>query len=61
MAVRVAEWPEKYGIDGIDLDLEEGAGAQRAAGENMVHFIRKLRTLVPNLIISQPVYGYPQV
>jgi hypothetical protein len=26
MAERVAEWPKKYGIDGIDLDLEEGAG-----------------------------------
>ena len=26
MAERVAEWPERYGIDGIDLDLEDGAG-----------------------------------
>ena len=26
MAERVAEWPKKYGIDGIDLDLEDGAG-----------------------------------
>ncbi len=61
MAVRVAKWPEMYGIDGIDLDLEEGAGAHKQAGVNMVHFIRKLRTLVPNMIISQPAYGYPQV
>jgi len=61
MAVKVSEWPEKYGCDGIDLDLEEGAGAQKEAGPNMIHFIRKLRELKPDMIISQPVYGYPQV
>ena len=61
MAVKVAEWPEKYGCDGIDLDLEEGAGSLKEAGPNMVHFIRKLRELQPDIIISQPVYGYPQV
>ncbi len=26
MAVKVAEWPKKYNCDGIDLDLEDGAG-----------------------------------
>jgi hypothetical protein len=26
MAVKVAEWPEKYNCDGIDIDLEDGAG-----------------------------------
>merc|ERR1712129_310662 len=26
-----------------------------------IHFIRKLRELKPDLIISQPVYGFPQV
>jgi hypothetical protein len=26
MAEKVAEWPEKYNCDGIDLDLEDGAG-----------------------------------
>jgi len=61
MAVKVAEWPEKYGCDGIDLDLEEGAGANEEAGPNMIHFIRRLRELKPALIISQPVYGNPQV
>ena len=25
---QVSTWPEKYGCDGIDLDLEEGAGAR---------------------------------
>jgi len=61
MAERVAKWPEMYNCDGIDLDLEEGAGARAKAGPNMVHFIRKLRQLQPKMIISQPTYGYPQV
>ena len=66
MAVNVAGWPEKYGCDGIDLDLEEGAGARREAGPNMIHFIRKIREIrkaagLPRMIISQPTYGYPQV
>jgi len=61
MAEKVAEWPDKYGCDGIDLDLEEGAGAKKEAGPNMIHFIRKLRELKPDMIITQPVYGYPQV
>ena len=26
MAEKVAEWPEKYSCDGIDIDLEDGAG-----------------------------------
>ena len=61
MAVRVAEWPEKYGIDGIDLDLEDGAGDTPKAGPNMIHFVRKLRALQPKMIIGQPTYGFPQV
>merc|ERR1711872_124164 len=61
MAVKVAKWPELYGCDGIDLDLEEGAGSNKIAGKNMVHFIRKLKELNPNIIVSQPTYGYPQV
>ena len=28
MAERVAKWPTEYNCDGIDLDLEEGAGAR---------------------------------
>jgi len=61
MAVKVAKWPELYGCDGIDLDLEEGAGSNKIAGKNMVHFIRKLKQLNPNIIVSQPTYGWPQV
>ncbi len=61
MAEKVAEWPRQYQCDGIDLDLEEGAGAHKKAGENMIHFIRRLRQLQPDIIISQPTYGYPAV
>merc|ERR1712183_283261 len=61
MAEKVAEWPELYGCDGIDLDLEEGAGSNKIAGPNMVHFVRKLKQLKPNMIVSQPTYGWPQV
>ena len=57
MAEKVAEWPEKYGCDGIDLDLEEGAGSNKIAGPNMVHFVRKLKQLNPSMIVSQPTYG----
>jgi len=61
MAEKVAKWPEQYGCDGIDLDLEEGAGSRKEAGRNMIHFIRRLKELSPSIIVSQPVYGYPQV
>ena len=54
MAERVATWPQKYGIDGIDLDLEDGAGDTPKAGPNMIHFVKKLRhslyiSTAPNL------------
>ena len=61
MAEIVASWPDEYGCDGIDLDIEEGAGEQEEAGPNLVHFIRKLRKLQPDIIIGQPTYGYPFV
>merc|ERR1711971_808709 len=43
MALQVAHW-KTYGADGIDLDLETGAGDQPAAGVNMFYFIQKLRS-----------------
>ena len=61
MAAKVALWPEKYGCDGIDLDIEDGAGDAAGAGPNMIHFIRKLRELNPKMIIGQPTYGFPAV
>ena len=32
MAEKVAEWPSKYNCDGIDLDLEDGAGRRSVNG-----------------------------
>ena len=61
MAEKVAKWPELYGCDGVDLDLEDGAGDTPKAGPNMIHFVRKLRELQPTMIIGQPTYGFPQV
>ena len=61
MAAKVALWPEQYGCDGIDLDIEDGAGDAAGAGPNMIHFIKKLRELNPKMIIGQPTYGFPAV
>lgn len=61
MAEKVATWPDLYNCDGIDLDIEEGAGSKPEAGPNMVHFVRRLRELKPDIIVGQPTYGYPQV
>jgi len=61
MAEQVAKWKDDYNVDGIDLDIEEGAGDHKEAGANLVHFIRKLKSLQPDLIVSQPTYGWPQV
>lgn len=61
MAEKVALWPEEYGCDGIDLDIEDGAGDAPGAGTNMIHFIKKLRQLNPKMIIGQPTYGFPAV
>ena len=57
----MATWRGLYNIDGIDLDIEAGAGDRAEAGPNMVHFIRRLKSLQPEMIVSQPTYGYPQV
>ena len=61
MAEKVAQWPDLYGCDGIDLDLEEGAGNPPEAGPNMIHFVRKLKELNPKMYVNQPVYGFPNV
>jgi hypothetical protein len=60
-AEEVAQWPELYGCDGIDFDIEEGAGSRPEAGPNLVHFMKRLRQLQPDIIIGQPTYGYPQI
>ena len=48
----------------IDLTIQHNLtfeGDQAEAGPNLVYFINKLKSMQPNLIISQPTYGYPQV
>ena len=37
---QVAKWRDLYGIDGIDLDIEEGAGSRKEAGPNMLYFVK---------------------
>merc|ERR1712121_568753 len=61
MAVKVARWRDDYHIDGIDLDIEKGAGSNRVAGPNLVHFVRKIRSIHPDMLVGQPTYGYPQI
>ena len=61
MAAEVAKWPELYGCDGIDLDIEEGAGSSHEAGANMVHFVQTLKKLNPDIVVTQPSYGCPSI
>jgi len=60
-AVTVGHWKQQYGVDGIDLDIETGAGDNPEAGVNMYFFIQKLRSIHPDFIITQPTFGYPQI
>lgn len=59
MASKIAQWPTMYGCDGIDMDIETGAGAQASAVENIVYFASKLKELNPQMIFTQPVFGSP--
>ena len=49
---QVSTWPEKYGCDGIDLDLEEGAGAKYVYFSGI--FSSKLSTFHPSYKIRFP-------
>eukprot|EP01084_Bolivina_argentea_P053696 98537_1 len=60
-AQNVAKWDTDYGADGIDLDIEGTAGMDQTSATNLVYFAQQLRSLNPNLLITQPVYGYPQI
>lgn len=61
MATKVAaQWPS-LGVDGIDLDIEGTAGGTATAPSALLAFVKKLRTLQPDFIVSQPVYGFPQI
>ena len=36
-------------------------GSQWEAGPNLGHFIKRLREIHPDIIISVPTYGFPQI
>jgi hypothetical protein len=48
LASQVAQWP----CDGIDLDIEDGAGNDGDVAANMLVFAQELRKLRPNFIIT---------
>jgi len=56
MAAEVVGWKTKYGIDGIDLDIE---GNQ--PGPTALAFANKVKQLDPTFIVTQPVFGSPQI
>lgn len=56
MAAQVVQWKKQYGIDGIDLDIE---GNQ--PGPTALTFAKKCKELDPDFIVTQPVFGSPQV
>lgn len=37
MAVEVAKWRDLYNVDGIDLDIEAGAGDRQVKGNETLH------------------------
>lgn len=61
MAAEVFKWKAQYGIDGVDLDIETGAGDAPGAGAACVAFAKKLKELDSDFIVTQPVFGSPQV
>jgi len=59
MAKSVAQWDTLYGCDGIDLDIETGAGSQSGASKYLPVFVAKIKELNPDFIVTQPVFGSP--
>jgi hypothetical protein len=54
----VATWKDS-GIDGIDLDLEQGIGDQASVGPNLVEFIKAIKEKAPDFIVTVPKDGGP--
>ncbi len=44
--------PYNWPCDGIDIDLEQGAGEDHTISENLIVFVQELRRLRPNFIIT---------
>jgi hypothetical protein len=47
--------------DGIDIDFEQGVGDDWTMTQNLLVFVQELRRIRPDFIITEAVYGYPQV
>ena len=45
--VQVSSWKDQYGIDGVDLDIEEGAGSRE---------VKETSQFYPNLDIYSPLF-----
>ena len=43
--IQVVQW-RKFGIDGIDMDIETGAGDAAGAGAASVAFFKKIKALL---------------
>lgn len=57
LAQQVSQWQ----CDGVDMDIEQGAGDDETMANNMVVFVQELKRLRPDFIVTQPVFGYPQI
>lgn len=57
LALKVSMWK----CDGIDLDWEKPIGDDASVAVNIGIFVKTLRAFRPDFIITQPVYGTPQV
>jgi len=59
MAEKVAKWPQEYGCDGIDLDIEMGAGEAETAELYLPQFVARLHEVAPTMIVNVAVFGSP--
>lgn len=60
MADQVALWPDQYGCDGIDLDLEGNEiGNNRTMANIFISFVKRLRQQNPSIYITQPISAWP--
>eukprot|EP01084_Bolivina_argentea_P101684 182267_1 len=54
MAQNVSTWDKLYGVDGVDLDIENPAGNSGNIARNMVTFAKEVKKLNPGFLITQP-------
>lgn len=60
MADQVAQWPDLYGCDGIDLDLEGNEIANNhTMADIFIHFVKRVKQQNPAMYITQPISAWP--